>query len=147
MTREPIVARLALVVSTLHVCSTTSATTMTSTASSSPSPSSSTLLSLSRGPTFREFEAIAPHMSALVAIVALAVESAAPTSIALVVATVSARSATTIVAAAAKSASSSSSAPSTAISPADACFPSAIRPHQLTAAEILLKDSSLHVFK
>ncbi|CAI7890666.1 unnamed protein product [Closterium sp. NIES-54] len=86
-------------------------------------------------------------MSALVTIVALAVESAATASVALVVAAVSATPAASIEVVAAKSASPSSSAPSTAIPPADACCPGAIHTRQLTAAEVLLKDRCLHVFK
>ncbi|CAI7817807.1 unnamed protein product, partial [Closterium sp. NIES-54] len=127
--------------------STTSATATASTASSSPSSSSSTLLALSRGPSIRELEAIAPHMSALVTKMALAVESAATASVALVVAAVSATPAASVEVATSKPSSSSSSAPSTAISTADACCPSAIRTRQLTATEILLKDRSLHVFE
>ncbi|CAI7925202.1 unnamed protein product [Closterium sp. NIES-53] len=124
-----------------------STTSATSTASSSPSSCSSTLLALSRGPSIRELEAIAPHMSALVTIVALAIESAANVSVALVVAAISATPAASIEVVAAKSASPSSSASSTAIPSADACCPGAIRTHQLTAAEVLLKDRSLHVFE
>ncbi|CAI7752025.1 unnamed protein product [Closterium sp. NIES-54] len=126
---------------------TTSATSTASTASSSPSSCSSTLLALSRGPSIRELEAIAPHMSALVTIVALAIESAATASVALVVAAISATPAASIEVVAAKSPSPSSSASSTAISTADACCPGAIRTRQLTAAEVLLKDRSLHVFE
>ncbi|CAI7831958.1 unnamed protein product [Closterium sp. NIES-54] len=115
LTRKAIVPRIALVASTLHTCSTTSAIATVSTASSSPSSSSSTLLALSRSPSIRELVAIAPHMSALVTIVALAVESAATASVALVVAAVSATPAASIEVVAAKSASPSSSAPSTAM--------------------------------
>ncbi|CAI7774879.1 unnamed protein product [Closterium sp. NIES-54] len=77
-------------------------------------------------------------MSALVTIVALAVESAATASVALVVAAISATPAASIEVVAAKSASPSSSASSTAIPSADACCPGAIRTRQLTAAEVLL---------
>ncbi|CAI7816622.1 unnamed protein product [Closterium sp. NIES-54] len=147
LTRKAIIPRLALVVTVLHICSTTSATATASTASSSPSSCSSTLLDLSRGPSIREPEAIAPHMYALVTIVALAVESAATASVALVVAAVSATPAASIEVDAAKSASPSSSAPFTAIPSADACCPGAIRTHQLTAAEVVFKDRSVHVFK
>ncbi|CAI7778459.1 unnamed protein product [Closterium sp. NIES-54] len=86
-------------------------------------------------------------MSALVTIVALGVESAATASVALVVAAVSATPVASIEVVAAESASPSSSAPSTAVPLADACCPSAIRTRQLTAAEVLLKDFSFHVFK
>ncbi|CAI7852422.1 unnamed protein product [Closterium sp. NIES-54] len=86
-------------------------------------------------------------MSALVTIVALAVESAAIASVDLVVAAVSTTPAASTEVVAAKSASPSSSAPSTAILLADACCPGAIRTRQLTAAEVLLKDRSLDVFK
>ncbi|CAI7880840.1 unnamed protein product [Closterium sp. NIES-54] len=86
-------------------------------------------------------------MSALVTIVALAIESVVTASVALVVAAVSATPAASIEVVAAKSASPSSSAPSTAIPSADACCPGAIRTRQLTAAEVLLKDRLLHVFK
>ncbi|CAI7931472.1 unnamed protein product [Closterium sp. NIES-54] len=86
-------------------------------------------------------------MSALVTIVALAVESATTASVAFVVAAVSTTPAASTEVVAAKSASPSSSAPSTAIPSADACCPGAIRTRQLTAAEVLLKDRSLHVFK
>ncbi|CAI7913936.1 unnamed protein product, partial [Closterium sp. NIES-54] len=134
-----ILPRLALVVTVLHTCSTTSATATTSTASFSPSSFSSTLI--------REIEAITSHMPALVTIVALAVESAATASVALVVAAVSATPAASIEVGAVKSAFPSSSAPSTAIPSADACCLGAIRTRQLTVVEILLKDRSLHVFK
>ncbi|CAI7760128.1 unnamed protein product [Closterium sp. NIES-54] len=80
-------------------------------------------------------------------IMALAVDSATTASVALVVAAVSATPAASIEAVAAKSASSSFSAPSTAIPSADACCPGAIRTRQLTAADVLLKDRLLHVFK
>ncbi|CAI7740740.1 unnamed protein product [Closterium sp. NIES-54] len=146
LTRKAIVPRLALVAGTLHTCSTTSATATASTASSSPS-CSSTLLDLSRSPSIREFVAIAPHVSALVAKMTLAVEPSATVSVVLVVIAVSATPAASIEVVAAKSASPSSSAPSTAIPLADACCPVAIRTRQLTAAEVLLKDHSLHVFK
>ncbi|CAI7924983.1 unnamed protein product [Closterium sp. NIES-54] len=86
-------------------------------------------------------------MSALVTIVALAIESAATASVALVVAAISATPEASIEVVAAKSASPSSSASSTAIPSADACCPGAIRTRQLTAAEVLLKDRSLHVFE
>ncbi|CAI7839878.1 unnamed protein product [Closterium sp. NIES-53] len=86
LTRKAIVPRLALVAGTLHSCSTTSAIATASTASSSPSSCSSTLLALNRSPSIRELVAIAPHMFALVTIVALAVESATTASVALVVA-------------------------------------------------------------
>ncbi|CAI7826583.1 unnamed protein product [Closterium sp. NIES-54] len=86
-------------------------------------------------------------MSALVTIVALAVESAATASIALVVAAVSTTPAASTEVVATKSASPSSSAPSTAIPSTDACCLGAIRTRQLTAAEAILKDRSLHVFK
>ncbi|CAI7816756.1 unnamed protein product [Closterium sp. NIES-54] len=145
LTRKAIVPRLALVAGTLHTCSTTSATATASTASSSPSSCSSTLLALSRSPSIRDLEAITPHMSALVTIVALAVESAATASVSLVVAAVSTTPAASTEFVAAKSAPPSSSAPSTAIPSADAC--GAIRTRQLTVAEVLLKDRSLHVFK
>ncbi|CAI7889818.1 unnamed protein product [Closterium sp. NIES-54] len=115
------VPRLALVAGTLHTCSTTSATATASTASSSPSSYSSTLLALSRGPSIRELVSIAPHMSALVTIVALAFELATTASVALVVAAVSATPAASIEFVAAKSASPSSFAPSIAITLADAC--------------------------
>ncbi|CAI7812989.1 unnamed protein product, partial [Closterium sp. NIES-53] len=147
LTRKAIVPRLALVAGTLHTCNTTSTTSTASTASSSPSSCSSTLLALSRGPSIRELEAIAPHMSALVTIMALAVESAATASVALVVAAISATPAASIEVVAAKSASPSFSASSTSIPSADACCPGAIRTRQLTAAEVLLKDRSLHVFE
>ncbi|CAI7797437.1 unnamed protein product, partial [Closterium sp. NIES-53] len=78
---------------------------------------------------------------------ALAVKSATTASVALVVTAVSTIPAASIEVVAAKSASPSSSTPSTAIPSADACCPGAIRTRQLTAAEVLLKDRSLHVFK
>ncbi|CAI7741821.1 unnamed protein product [Closterium sp. NIES-54] len=86
-------------------------------------------------------------MSVLVTIVALAVELAVTASVALNVAAVSATPTSSIEVVATKSASPSSSAPSKAIPLADACCPGAIRTRQLTAAEVLLKDRSLHVFK
>ncbi|CAI7847719.1 unnamed protein product, partial [Closterium sp. NIES-53] len=77
----------------------------------------------------------------------LAVEPSATAFVALVVAAVSATPVASIEVVAAKSAFPSSSAPSTAIPSADDCCPGAIRTRQLTAAEVLLKDRSLHVFK
>ncbi|CAI7811721.1 unnamed protein product, partial [Closterium sp. NIES-53] len=126
---------------------TTSATATASTASSSPSSCFSTLLALSRSPSIREFVAIAPHVSALVAKMTLAVEPSATASVVIVVIAISATPAASVEVAASKPPSSSSSAPSTAISTADACCPGAIRTRQLTATEILLKDRSLHVFE
>ncbi|CAI7732237.1 unnamed protein product [Closterium sp. NIES-53] len=138
LTQKAIVPRFALVAGTLHTCSTTSATATASTASSSPSSCSSTLLALSRSQSIREFVAITPHVSALVAKMALAVEPSATASIVLVVIAVSATPAASVEVAASKPSSSSSSAPSTAISTADACCPGTIRTRQLTATEILL---------
>ncbi|CAI7895606.1 unnamed protein product [Closterium sp. NIES-54] len=77
----------------------------------------------------------------------LAVEPSATASVVLVVIAVSATPTASTEVFAAKSASPSSSAPSTAIPSADACCPGAIRTRQLTAAEVVLKDRSLHVFK
>ncbi|CAI7933278.1 unnamed protein product, partial [Closterium sp. NIES-54] len=147
LTQKAIFPRLDLVAGTLHTCSTTSATSTASTASSSPSSCSSTLLSLSRSPSIREFVAIVPHVSALVAKMTLAVEPSATASVVLVVIAVFATPAASIEVAASKPSSSTSSAPSTAISTADTCCPGAIRTRQLTATEILLKDRSLHVFE
>ncbi|CAI7771820.1 unnamed protein product [Closterium sp. NIES-54] len=118
-----------------------------STASSSPSPCSSALLALSRSPSKRDFVAIAPYVSALVAKMTLAVEPSATEYIVIVVIAVSATPAASIEVVAAKSTFPLSSAPSTAIPSADTCCPGAIRTRQLTAAEILLKDRSLHVLK
>ncbi|CAI7918783.1 unnamed protein product, partial [Closterium sp. NIES-54] len=147
LTRKAIVPQFALVAGTLHTCSTTSATATASTASSSPSSSSSTLLALSRSPSIREFVAIAPHVSALVAKMTLTVEPTATASVVLVVIAVSATPAASVEVAASKPSSSSSPAPATAISTDDACCPGTIRTRQLTAAEVLLKDRSLHVFE
>ncbi|CAI7928651.1 unnamed protein product [Closterium sp. NIES-54] len=90
LTRKTIVLRLALVAGTLHTCSTTSATATASTASSSPSSCSSTLLALSRSPSITEFVAIAPHVSALLEKMTLAVEPSATASVVLIVIAVSA---------------------------------------------------------